>query len=288
MSVLDVTTDDYLADQVGNRTPSLSASIACKLLHQSAAHAKAAHPRLSPQPVRQKDTDAFDLGKAVHSWFLEGVAAVQVCDFKDWRSNAAKAEREAARDAGLVPMLTHQWEAVTEMVSTVRPQLDSLDMEPIPFTDGRPEVTVTWNEGDVLCRARFDWLYDRHAVIDNLKTTSRSANPYPFSRRIFSPELGYDISAAFYLRGARAALGGEHTYRWVVVETEAPYAVSVVSLAPDALAIADAKVDLAIARWRECLATGEWPGYPKQVCYAEAPPWEEARLLEMRDDMVAA
>lgn len=287
MSVIDLTADEYHADQTGNRTPSLSSTVARKLLYESPAHAKAAHPRLSPQPV-QKDTDAFDLGTAVHALLLENTVAVQVCDFKDWRSNAAKAAREEARAAELVPMLPHQWEAVREMVDTVRPQLDALEVEPIPFTDGQPEVTIVWNEGEVVCRARFDWVYNQHPVIDNLKTTSRSANPHPFSRRIFSPELGYDVQAAFYLRGARAVFGRDHEYRWVVVETEPPYAVSVVSLTPAALEIADAKVDLAIARWRECLASGEWPGYPRQVCYAEAPPWEEARLLEMRDEMVAA
>lgn len=279
-----ITADDYHRDQIG-RTPSLSSTVARKLLYESPAHAKAAHPRLTPQPVT-KESDAFDLGTAVHALLLEDTVAVRVCDFKDWRTNAAKEAKEEARAEGLIPMLSHQWDACQEMVDAVRPQFDDI-ADPAPFTDGSPEVTVSWEDAGVLCRARFDWVYTSAPVIDNLKTTSRSAEPSRFARRLFSPDLGYDVQAAFYLRGARAALGGEHEYRWIVMETERPYEVSVVSLAPDALAIADAKVDLALARWKECLASGVWPGYDRRVHYAEAPPWEEAKLLEMRDEVAA-
>lgn len=279
-----LTADEYHRDQIA-RTPSLSSTVARKILYESPAHARAAHPRLTPQPV-QKDSDAFDLGTAVHALLLEDVVAVRVCDFKDWRTNAAKEAKEEARAEGLIPMLTHQWDAVQEMFDAVQPQLAEI-ADPKPFTDGKPEVTVSWEDAGVLCRARFDWVYDDHATIDNLKTTSRSAEPGRFSRRLFSPDLGYDVQAAFYLRGARAVFGREHEYRWIVMETERPYEVSVVSLAPDALAIADAKVDLALARWRECLSSGSWPGYDRRIHYAEAPPWEEARLLEMRDEVAA-
>jgi hypothetical protein len=87
------------------------------------------------------------------------------------------------------------------------------------------------------------------------------------------------VQAAFYLRGLRA-LGHEAAFRYIVVETFPPYELSVISLGPDVLAVAAAKVDYAINLWRTCLETSNWPGYPTEVCWAELPAWEESRWLE--------
>ncbi len=63
-------------------------------------------------------------------------------------------------------------------------------------------------------------------------------------------------------------------------ETFPPFALSVASLGPDVLELANAKVDYAIKLWADCLATDEWPGYGRSVWRAEAPAWEMARWLE--------
>lgn len=284
MSVLEIPAERYHADDLTG-APCLNASIANLLLAASPAHARAAHPKLNPDYERKQD-EKFDRGLVAHDLLLEGRDdRVFVIAAPDWRMKDTKLMRDDAREQGRIPLLTDQWREVKAMVDAVRPQLADHPADPPLFTDGKPEQTLLWEEDGVACKARLDWLRDDHVAIDDLKTTSRLANPTSWSRSLFG--IGYDVQAAWYIRGHKAVFGVEPVWRWCVVETSPPYALSVISLAPDALAIADAKVAHALGIWRRCLAADEWPSYPAKVAYAEAPPWEEARLLEMRDEVAA-
>lgn len=276
---LTLTATDYHADPCD--VPSLSASIAHLVCTRSPAHAWTAHPRLNPNYVRETK-DAFDLGTAAHALFLEGDAGVEVVDAADWRTKEAREARDAARADGKVPLLAKDSARVTEMVAAIHRQLEDHGARPAPFTDGKPEQTLVWQEGDVYCRARLDWLRDDFATIDDLKTTGKSASPEAYSRALFS--VGGDIQAAFYLRGLEAVTGKTGAeFRWVVIETTPPYALSVVAPGPDVLTVGRKKVDYAIELWRRCLADDHWPAYPTEVAYAELPAWEEARWLAVEE-----
>lgn len=265
--------------------PMLSASIARILIAQSPKHAWTAHPKLNPD-YEPTVAEKFDVGTCAHSILLEGEASVVVVDAPDWRTNAAKDERDAARAAGQTPLLLKDFAAVERMCEAVKAQLGALAVTPPLFTDGKPEQTLVWDEDGVGCKARLDWLRDDRAAIDDLKTTTRSANPETFSRTIFS--TGYEVQAAWYLRGLKAVTGADAEFRFVVAETSPPYAVSVLSLAPSALELANAKVDWALATWRRCLEQDNWPAYPTRVAYAEPPGWAEAQWMAFEGREVAA
>lgn len=277
MSILEIPAQDYHADTVAD-VPTLSASIAKLLISQSPAHAKAAHPRLNPNLVRDEDP-RFDVGNVSHSLFLQGLETVEVLPYADWRTAAAKEARAEARAHGLIPMLTEQAAEVYAMVNALRTQLEALEIQPALFTDGKPEQTLVWEENGVMCRALLDWLRDDLTAADDLKTTSRSANPEAWCRNTLW-SIGADIQVAFHLRGVKAITGAEPEWRFVVAETAPPYAISVISLSPEARALAEAKVDWALTTWKRCLETNEWPAYPTQVCYAEPPGWAESQWLE--------
>lgn len=283
----DLSAEQYHADP--SDTPSLSASIANVLLTHSPAHARAAHPKLNPTYAR-KEEQKFDVGTAAHALLLQGVSVVDICDYPDWRSGAAKEARDLARTHGRIPLLTDQWTEVEAMTTSVSAQLAALNIEPPLFTAGQPEQTLVWDENGVACRARLDWLHDDHGCIDDLKTTSRSANPETWCRSTLW-SIGADVQAAFYTRGLTAVTGAfvPATFRWAVCETTPPYAVSVISLSPAALELANAKVDYALALWKRCLETDTWPGYPTDICFAEPLPWMEAQWLEReaREEMAA-
>jgi len=283
--ILDLPAEDYHADQVAAEQVTLSASIARILIAESPAHARAAHPRLNPDWQPSHD-EKFDVGTIAHSLLLEGEAAVVVVDAPDWRTKVAQEQRDEAYEAGQTPVLLKNWGAVERMVAAVHSQIATVSVEPPLFADGKPERTLVWEENGVACRARLDWLRDDLGAIDDLKTTSRSANPDGWSRTIFN--IGYDVQLAFYLRGLKAVTGADAEFRFVVVETSPPYALSVMSLAPGALELANAKVDWALATWKRCLEKDVWPAYPTQVAYAEAPSWEETRWLEKEAREVAA
>jgi PDDEXK-like domain of unknown function (DUF3799) len=273
------TAAEYHADPV-TPGPSLSASIAHRLLSQSPHHAWWNHPKLNPA-FEPEVSGAFDLGTAAHALLLEGQGPFAVIEADDYRSAAAKMAREVARAAGRIPLLRDQWPAVQAMVDMCHVQLAHHQATPAPFTAGKPEQTIIWTEdmGRITCRARLDWLADDYKTIDDYKTVSGSANPMVWTRNTIWA-LGHDVQAAFYCRAVKALTGIEPEFRFVVQETFAPYALSVIGLMPSAMAMARRKVEQAIGIWNECVNAGTWPGYVREVAYAEAPPWELAKLEE--------
>jgi hypothetical protein len=281
---LDAT--EYHADAIDKERPSLSASIAHLLISQTPRHAWTAHPRLNPD-YAERHEDRFDVGTVAHALLLERRSVEEACvivEAADWRTNAAKDARAEARADGKIALLAKQVEDVVAMLRATHEQLDAHDADPPLFDAGECEQTLVWKEDGITCRSRVDWLRNDHAAIDDLKTTSASADPTRWSRTLFS--IGSDVQTAFHLRGVRALTGTDAVMRYVVQETYPPYALSVCALGPAALAVGNDKVERAIALWRECLARDEWPAYPTEIAYAELPPWEEARWLE-REEAVA-
>jgi len=275
--IVDVPESVYHADDLYAR-PSLSKSVIQTLLTKSAAHAWAAHPK-NPECVARTDEKKYDVGTAAHKLFLEGRDdTVVVVDADSWRTGAARAERDAAYAAGLTPLLAKDYAAVQTMAAAIRPQLDKVDAWPQLFAGGKPEQTLVWEEAGLLCKARLDWLHDDHVAIDDLKTTGASAAPESWGKTMLG--FGGDLQMAFYLRGARAVLGRTPDFRFAAVETAPPHALTVFSVAPDALALADARIDYAIGVWRKCLETGVWPSYPRRVCYVQSQPWAEAQWFD--------
>jgi hypothetical protein len=280
--IYDIPAAQYHADCCPE--PSLSSSIAKMLCFDSAAHAQHAHVRLNPAAI-DDEAEHFDIGTAAHALLLEGAQNIAVIDAKDWRTNAAKAARDTARAAGQTPLLAARWHDVQAMVGAARAQLDQhRDGGAAMFTTGQPEQTLVWIEqlagdpsADVWCRARLDWL--RPGAIDDFKTTSATANPETWTRTMF--QAGFDLQAAWYLRGLRHLTGlDDALFRFAVQETFPPYALSVIGLGPDALILGEKKCLYALDVWRHSRQTGDWAGYPRRTCFASLPMAHEAWWLE--------
>lgn len=278
MSVLEISAEDYHADEIGHNRPSLSSSIAYMLCSSSPAHARAAHPKLNPDLEREQKT-IFDIGNAAHGILLEGVDRIVEVDAPDWRSKTAREERVAAYAHGYTPLLIHQADRVRQMVAAIHAQIAAVDVDPPLLVAGKPERTIVWEERGVLCRALVDWLHDDVATVDDVKTTSGSAAPERWSRGPFF-DKGFDVQSAFHSRGVRALGAGKVQFRYIVVETAPPFALQVFEPGPDVLAVADAKIDFALRVWQRCLAENRWPAYPAHVATIELPPWEEPRWME--------
>jgi hypothetical protein len=274
--------DEYHADAA------LSSGIAKLLIDRSPAHAWTAHPTLNPawQPEVE---DKFDIGTSAHRLLLEGDDCIVEGDYKDWRSGEAKAFREDVRALGQVPLLIPQANRVREMVEKARMQMDELYNDLYLFVGGKPEQALWWEDDHgVMCRARIDWLHDDTYAVDDYKTTSASSDPAKWERTMYG--MGADVQVAFYLRGLRKTYGlpkDDLEWRFVVQESYPPYALSVVTLAPSAMAVANDKVQKAIDLWALCLEKDFWPAYPTRVASIEIPTWEELRWLDKQQDGVA-
>ncbi|TVR58952.1 MAG: hypothetical protein EA420_16410 [Candidatus Competibacteraceae bacterium] len=289
--------DTYNADPVPGG--SLRASVAATLIEASPLHA------LHADNALREATTAMDIGTAAHALILEGDESVLVeVPADDWRTNAAKEARDEARAAGKVPLLTKDVVAVHAMVDAFWQQLPPAMAG--QFRDAKKEVTVIWDDAGLMCRGRFDAYgisehvllsYSEHydddtggkheiaehghgGIIYDLKTTAGTARPEVWAKSRMWP--GPAVQAAFYTRGAKAVTGIEHDYRLLVLEQNPPHALAIVGLDPHAMSYAQQQADVAISVWRECRATGRYPGYDPVVHWAAPPPWAVRTWEEMK------
>lgn len=271
--------------------PSLSASIAQILITQSPRHAWCQHPRLNKNLV-QRQNDKFDLGSAAHSYILEGEKdSLEVIDAESYRTKEAQALRDAARESGKIPVLPHQMADIKNMATEFFDAVERCpDLRGV-FKRGKAEVTGVWKEGKDWMRDRYDWLTNEHDIVIDYKT-SESADIESFLRGPLA-NLGYDLKAAFYLRGLKAITGRTEktNFVWIVQETEEPYAVSFVGYGEHMAEIAERKVERAISIWQQCVKSKSWPGYPKQIAWSDLPTYAEQRFSmfeAIQDGLLAA
>lgn len=275
--IYEMSAQDYHADPAPE--PSLSSGIAGRLISQSPLHAWFAHPRLNPNHHSEESND-FDLGACAHATLLEGEGSVVAVEAKDWRTKEAQSTREALRSAGKIPVLAHKLKAIRSMADAARAALLACELGPIDLATGKAEQVLIWNEGEVWCRARPDWR--RPKLMIDYKSTAGSAEPSAWIRNQMVP-MGYDLQSAHYTRGEKTLTGKNTQFIFLVQENYPPFECSFVGMSPGMIEIAQRKWELALAIWRNCLASGKWPGYPKQISYAEPALWqldqdEERRL----------
>ncbi len=274
----DVPEAQYHADALCT-VPTLSRSIAHRILTRSPLHAWYAHPRLNPRFKPAESSDAFDIGHAVHSRVLLGRDVHDVIDAPDWTKKKARAARDASRAAGRVPVLPPQAQMIDDMATELEAWI-ALDAGRIHRGGMSPEVTAIYQDAGVICRARFDLLSDDPtAPVLDYKTT-RNAAPDAFMRAVWA--YGYDLQAAWYSRALKVLRGRvPPEFVFIAQEKEPPYAVTAHRLTPEAYEFAEARCDEALSIWRQCLATNTWPGYPEHVHEVPAPPWSLDREAEM-------
>lgn len=246
----------------------LSASRAHTLLTQS--------PRHAITVTDDEPSEASEIGTAIHDALLEGVNRLVAIEADDWRTKAAKEARDAARAEGKIPMLARKMVQIEGAVNAAKAFVETSEIAGI-FSRGKPEQTIIWNEGDLICKARPDWLTDNRDILLHVKTTQGSAEPSSWIRNQLVP-MGYDLAAEFYARGLHVAtddrLAPTLVSLFLVIEQTEPYGCSLVGLAPAMQDLASRKVDRAIRIWQECKRTGKYPCYPSQIHYAEPMAWQ--------------
>lgn len=267
---------DLSAEEYHAQRTSLSSTGARRILQ---APALFRYEQDHPQP--RKDT--FDFGTAAHRLVLGDGPELVVVEASDWRTKAAREERELAALAGGVALLAADYERVTDMADAIR-------RHPIASAlfapgSGRPEQSLFWRDEPtgIMRRARVDWLPNRRdgrLIVPDYKTTV-SAHPEAIARSVET--YGYHQQAAWYLDGIRALdLDEKPAFLLVFQEKTAPYLITVVELDMVALRIGAAKNRRALDTYRSCVESGQWPGYvpDHEPFYLSLPPWATNRDTE--------
>lgn len=238
-----------------------SAKLADTILSQSPRHAL---------EVEAEPSKLMDIGNAAHLCYLGKGPEIVPIDAPDFRTKDAQIARDRARAEGKTPILKAMLPEIHRMVGRGLEQL-AQHPKPTPFTTGEAEVTLRFKLDGLDCRATPDWRHTDNKTLDDLKTTSGSAHPAAISRTLW--DKGWAVQAALYCRGVKVLFGTMPDFRFIVQETFAPYALSVVSLDPEAWEFANMQLDEALRIWKRCLATNQWPAYPTRTAFAEVPGW---------------
>lgn len=223
----------------------------------------------------------MNLGTAAHRLVLGVGNDLVRIDADDYRTKAARADRDDAIAAGQTPLLPHEWDTVHAMAEALRGhELASA----LLGGDGAAERTLIWQDKPtrVWRRSLVDWLPapvpDGVMYVADYKTAA-SAHPDAISKSMET--YGYHAQAAWYSDGLVAlGLAREVKFFLVVQEKDPPYLVSPVQ--PDALAIDAGRLlnRQALDLYAHCRATDTWPAYVEGVEPVSLPPWAEARYMQ--------
>jgi PDDEXK-like domain of unknown function (DUF3799) len=260
--VYDLSVKEYFADPVAGG--SLTSSGARLLLPPNCPamfHYQRSHPR--------PNSATFDDGHAAHAVALGVGAPMRIIDADDFKTKAARAEREDAYTAGEIPVLAKTWTRIEGMAAALR---DHDEAGPL-FTPGAglAERTIVWwdEEFGIWRRAMVDWLPgaepdERQIVVDY--KTSVSAEPGAISKHIHN--YGYHRQAAWYVDGVAAVVAPndiEPAFVFVFQEKEPPYLITVVQIDSDALEWGRIQNRKAMSVYAKCVANDHWPSYTDKI-----------------------
>jgi len=276
---LDVSERDYHADPCAE--PSLSASGAKTLLFRSPKAFAWKHPRLRPAhlpPVEESWSDQAVFGTVVHKLVLGRGKDVVEVDAKDWKTNAAKAERADITAVGKVAILKDKLVQAKMVAHELR--------QTVGYGPATPtEVVLIWidhaTDGTpIWCRAMLDALPES-TLIEDIKVTGAELSDEFVARQIDG--MGYDISMAWYRRGLSKLapdLAGRIKTRLTFVERNETYDTLARTLLDSELHEPDLLLQTAIDRFAACMTTGVWPGVSASPKPVAIPNWKKRALLD--------
>jgi hypothetical protein len=255
--------------------PSLSSHIAMQIIQKSLAHAWRAHPH-SPDYSPLVLGSGADRGSAAHALLLGGrdIAPIAADDF---RTQAARQARDAARSAGQIPILEKEVSALEAMMAPARQRFMELHEGPY-----RCEQTAIWRHAAGWRRARLDTLSHCRTLIVDYKTTEAAVDAHACERRI--ADNGLHIQAAAYVDAVESLhpeLVGRVRFLFQWQEQKAPFALSPpIEMTEAFLSLGREQWRAAGRLWDDALQRCTFPAYPNRPHLACPPPWELTRWEE--------
>ncbi|TXH59332.1 MAG: hypothetical protein E6Q97_00115 [Desulfurellales bacterium] len=198
---------------------------------------------------------------------------VAVGDLIDWSWSAkfCKQWRKDSEAAGRLVVTSNEAEAIENGTRAV---LNHAVAAPL-IQGATTEVSlVTMSEEfGIPVKARLDLVPVGPDLADVKFTTDVSARA--FASHAY--DLGYHLQAAWYLDVWNDLAGAEQLktrFKFIAVESAAPFAVNVFTVTPDLIALGREQYLEALAVYARCMHEDDWPAYPENVIPLEVPAWK--------------
>jgi hypothetical protein len=244
-----------IANETYHSGPGISKSGLWTIYTRSPAHYKFA-PR--------KESNAFDIGEAAHIAILEPntyEARVQRGP-EDRRGNKWTDAKAYAEDAGKLLLTGSDYDKGLLMRDAVH--ADARINAIITGGAAQVEHSGFWidEETGALCKCRPDLYRPDLGIMLDLKSTV-SAHPDDFARSVIN--YGYHTQEAWYAGGYRALGQPVEGFVFLAVEKTDPFVCALYELPPSIVAEGYAIARKALARYAECAAADQWPGYSGEI-----------------------
>lgn len=276
----DMDAATYFADPMPG--PSLTQSLAKIILDKSPRHAWLKSPQLNPDWT-PGETEGYDadraIGNAAHAYMLGRGKHVEVMKFSNFRTKEAQEVRDAAMDAGRVPILPHHDERAREMVDDARMQLTERGYD-LFIADGHSEAVIACRHNGTWLRSMLDWASADLRIVADYKTGGMNCAPHAIDAKMKSG--GVEIQAAMHeliLDTIDPDNAGRRQHIFVFQENELPYALNAFPLSEEWLTMGRKQLAMALAQWRACMISKRWPLYPADAGCPPYPGYQMQKIL---------
>lgn len=221
----------------------------------------------------KRPSKAMELGTVVHGLVLGTGQPVDVHDYRDWTTKAAKEAKAKSLEAGHVPMLTDKYAEALAIAEAVREHPTAGPL----LAEGDAEVSGFWQDEEfgVWRRCRWDHLTPYGEIAD-LKTCA-SAAPQDVARAMH--DYGYYLQNAWYRDGYTALLGEEpRDFLNVFVATEPPHLITIARLKDEHVALGRQRCRAALEKYRDCAELDVWPAWSDDPIDISLPYWAQRQI----------
>lgn len=267
---------DGLPNEDYHQGPGLSVSGAKRLLVSPFHFHALAQPHAAPPKA---PTPAMQNGTLVHCALLEpdqfDLRYVTAPEGLDKRSKAWRDFAAGSEEWGIEVITSVQRDAAMRQAAALRALPAVAELLDAP--DGFAERSVYWRDHahGLLLKCRPDFMspvaHHKGAILLDVKTAA-DASPEGFAKSCAN--FGYYMQDPWYCEGVAAALGVEvHGMVFGVVESEFPHACAAYMLSDEARDFGRQRIARARQVYRDCTASGTWPGYPQDIQVIDLPRW---------------
>lgn len=282
----------YLADPCP--APALSSSIVNCLYKHTPKRAYLEHPRLGG--IGGDFSPRADKGSAVHALVHGGAKLVYVDQVakrsgkdkgvmfepSDWKTDDAKEAAAEIRAAGGIPLLPRDRKGIEAAGAAAREVLAQLG-------PGKHEQTMAWQQDDVWCRGRTDWISTGPVILLDWEIEAVNGLDLDTKTVEIADEVAWiksnadEMAAQIGLRylGHLALTGKKLDMGWLLQEIEPPYDNCIVLATAELIDFGVRRVRHAARIWRKCvgLPAAQWPGKKRKAVRADMPAWVAWEML---------